>query len=186
MPQVMKGLTVFVADIRNCPDKAAEQRRVDKELAKIRTKFSSNTKLSGYDKRKYVWKLLYCFMLGYTIDFGHIQAVNLCSCTKYSEKAAGYLACSLLLHESHDILRLTVNLLRHDISDPRNEPVVALALNTIGNIGAEEFAENLFNDICKLIAPSVSPYVKRKALICILRLYRKDINMIQVSPDNLL
>jgi len=153
--------------------------------------FASGAKsLSGYDRRKYVWKLLYCFMLGYTIDFGHIQAVNLCSCAKYSEKAAGYLACSLLLHEEHDILRLIVNVLRTDIANPTipaNEPVVALALNTIGNIGGIEFAENLFGDICRLIAPGVSPYIKRKALICILRLYRKDTELITVEvPDNLL
>ena len=79
MPVVMKGLTVFVADIRNCTDKEAERKRVEKELAKIRTKFSSTSKLSSYDKKKYVWKLLYAYMLGYDIDFGHIQAVNLCS-----------------------------------------------------------------------------------------------------------
>ena len=71
----MRGLTVFVADIRNCSDKEAERKRVEKELAKIRTKFSSTSKLSSYDKKKYVWKLLYAYMLGYDIDFGHIQAV---------------------------------------------------------------------------------------------------------------
>ena len=47
-PGVMKGLTVFVADIRNCPDKAAETKRVEKELAKIRTKYNQPRQLSGY------------------------------------------------------------------------------------------------------------------------------------------
>ena len=81
----MRGLHVFVVDIRNCTSKEQEQKRVQKELAKIREKFSRKT-LSGYDKKKYVWKLLYSFMLGYDIDFGHIQAINLCSSPKYSEK----------------------------------------------------------------------------------------------------
>jgi hypothetical protein len=31
----------------------------------------------GYDRRKYVWKLLYIYMLGYDIDFGHKQAADL-------------------------------------------------------------------------------------------------------------
>ncbi len=113
---VMKGLTVFVADIRNCPDKQAEEKRVEKELQKIRQKFTQPKTLSGYDRKKYVWKLLYAFMLGYEIDFGRIQAVNLCSCSKYSEKSAGYLACSLLLTENDDLLRLTVNVIRNDLS----------------------------------------------------------------------
>lgn len=73
MPTVMKGLTVFVADVRNAPNQEAEERRVQQELAKIRIKYSQNKKLSSYDRKKYMWKLLYSYMLGYEIDFGHIQ-----------------------------------------------------------------------------------------------------------------
>jgi hypothetical protein len=32
---------------------------------------------AGYDRRKYVWKLLYIYMLGYNIEFGHKQAADL-------------------------------------------------------------------------------------------------------------
>ena len=32
---------------------------------------------AGYDRRKYVWKLLYIYMLGYDIKFGHRQAADL-------------------------------------------------------------------------------------------------------------
>ena len=42
--------------------------------------------LPGYDRKKYICKLLYMFMLGYEIDFGHMEAVNLISSDKYSEK----------------------------------------------------------------------------------------------------
>lgn len=66
--------------------KEAEQKRVDKELAKIRTKFKTSGNLKGYDRKKYISKLLYIYMLGYDIDFGHIEAVNLLSAEKYSEK----------------------------------------------------------------------------------------------------
>lgn len=30
-----------------------------------------------YDKKKYVWKLLYIYMLGYDVEFGHKQAADL-------------------------------------------------------------------------------------------------------------
>lgn len=175
MPTNMKGLQVFIAAIRNCPNKEMEQKRVDKELAKIRNKFTNDKNLKGYDKKKYVWKLLYAYMLGYDIDFGHIQAVNLCSSTKFSEKNAGYLACTLLLVENHEILRLIVNIVKNDMVSG-NEHIVALALNTVANIGGIEFSENLFQDISKLLGISApySSYVKRKAAICLLRLYRRD------------
>lgn len=32
---------------------------------------------AAYDKRKYVWKLLYIHMLGHTIDFGFKQCCDL-------------------------------------------------------------------------------------------------------------
>jgi AP-2 complex subunit alpha len=177
MPSGMKGLTSFVSDIRNCQTKDAERKRVEKELAKIRVKFSSNgdKTLSGYDRKKYVWKLLYAFMLGYEIDFGHIQAVNLCSSTKYSEKLAGYLACALLLSDSPEILRLIVNVCKADLQSPR-EPICALALHTLANVGGPEFAENLFTDVARIFSPesSASAYIRKKAALCLLRLHRRD------------
>ena len=179
MPSGMKGLTSFVSDIRNCSSKDAERKRVEKELAKIRVKFTgADAKLSGYDRKKYVWKLLYAYMLGYVIDFGHIQAINLCSSVKYSEKLAGYLACALLLSDSPDVLRLIVNVCKADLQST-NDCTVALALHTLANIGSADFAENLFTDVTKLFAGTsggrgVSVYVKRKAALCLLRLHRRD------------
>lgn len=38
---------VFISDIRGCQNKEQEQRRVDKELAKIRAKFGEDKQLSG-------------------------------------------------------------------------------------------------------------------------------------------
>eukprot|EP00811_Abedinium_folium_P007046 NODE_164_length_3484_cov_7.370569.p1 GENE.NODE_164_length_3484_cov_7.370569~~NODE_164_length_3484_cov_7.370569.p1 ORF type:complete len:1045 (-),score=321.61 NODE_164_length_3484_cov_7.370569:188-3322(-) len=180
-PNHMKGLQAFIADIRNCTSKEQEQKRVVKELAKIRLKFTSSKSLSGYDKKKYVWKLLYSHMLGYDVDFGHFQAMQLCSSTKFSEKSAGYLAISLLLADNIDILRLVVNSLKNDVNS-RLEHVAALALNTVANIGSSEFADNLFGDISKMLltqSSQYSPYLKRKACICLVRLYRKERDTLQ-------
>ena len=35
----MRGLAVFISDIRNCKSKEAEIKRINKELANIRSKF---------------------------------------------------------------------------------------------------------------------------------------------------
>lgn len=55
-------------------------------MAKIRKKFKEATNIEGYDKRKYVCKLLYMYMLGYDIDFGYMEAVNLMASNKFQEK----------------------------------------------------------------------------------------------------
>ena len=48
--------------------------------------FQGDKQLDGYQKKKYVCKLLFIFLLGHDIDFGHMEAVNLLSSIKYTEK----------------------------------------------------------------------------------------------------
>ena len=64
-----------------------------KELANIRAKFTNSQSLSSYQKKKYVWKLVYIFMLGYDVNFGHAEVVSLVGSAKYSEKQVR--GCSL-------------------------------------------------------------------------------------------
>ena len=47
---------------------------------------ASSQNLTPYERKKYVWKLLYIYMLGYDVDFGHMEAVALISAPKYAEK----------------------------------------------------------------------------------------------------
>jgi len=42
--------------------------------------------MTSYDKKKYVCKLLYMYMLGWDVDFGHVEAVKLITGTTYTEK----------------------------------------------------------------------------------------------------
>jgi len=85
-----------------------EEKRVNKEIANIRSKFkgeiclfparyifgdpemmllfTSEGKLNSYDKKKYVCKMLYIYILGYELDFGHVEAYNLITGKLYTEK----------------------------------------------------------------------------------------------------
>ena len=74
-----RGLTVFISDLRNCANPDQEKKRVEKEMAHIRSKFTSDSNMNGYNRKKYVWKILYMYMLGYEVDFGHMEGVNLIS-----------------------------------------------------------------------------------------------------------
>ncbi len=50
----MRGLNVFIQDIRSAPSKEHEQKRVDKELANIRKKFKKVKDMTPYDRKKCV------------------------------------------------------------------------------------------------------------------------------------
>ena len=100
-----------------------------------------------------------------------MEAVNLISSHKYSEKQIvrrsceiqgtsltilkGYLAVTLLMHENSDFLRLVVNSIRKDL-DENNEINNCLALHAIANVGGQEMAEALSEDVHRLL---ISPYV---------------------------
>ncbi|KAK5943319.1 hypothetical protein PMZ80_004326 [Knufia obscura] len=168
----MRGLVQFIADLRNARARELEEKRINKELANIRQKFKGE-KLDGYQKKKYVCKLLYIYIQGYNVDFGHLEAVNLISAQKYSEKQIGYLAVTLFLHEQHDLLHLVVNSIRKDLLD-HNEINNCLALHAVANVGGREMGEALSFDVHRLlISPTSKAFVKKKAALTMLRLYRK-------------
>ena len=174
----MRGLVSFIADLRNARARELEEKRINKELANIRQKFKQGN-LTGYDKKKYVCKLLYIYILGWNVDFGHLEAVNLISATKYSEKQIGYLAVTLFLHEQHELLHLVVNSIRKDLAD-HNELNNCLALHAIANVGSKEMGEALCLDVHRLlISPTSKPFVKKKAALTLLRLYRKVPSIVQ-------
>lgn len=145
----MRGLVSFIADLRNARARELEEKRINKELANIRQNFKKGG-LSGYDKKKYVCKLLYIYILGWNVDFGHLEAVNLVSATKYSEKQIGYLAVTLFLHEEHELLHLVVNSIRKDLMD-NNELNNCLALHAIANVSGKEMGEALSADVHRLL-----------------------------------
>jgi len=177
----MRGLTVFIADIRNCRVRELEEKRINKEMANIRSKFKEGN-LNGYQKKKYVCKLLYMYILGWDIDFGHMEAVNLIASPKYSEKQIGYLAVTLLFHENSDLVRLVVNSIKKDLDD-MNEINNCLALHAIANIGGREMAETLATDVHRLlISPTSRSFVQKKAALTLLRLFRKHPDVIP-APD---
>ncbi|KAJ1736110.1 hypothetical protein LPJ61_000160 [Coemansia biformis] len=150
----MKGLTVFIADVRKC-------------------KSQWQPSLNGYNRKKYVCKLIYMSLLGYDVHFGHKEAVELVNSPKYSEKQIGYLAVSLLLTESSGFMRSVVTALRRDLYDT-NECNACLALSAVTNVATREIAETLTEDIVlQLLSSSASMFVKKKAALCLLRLLRR-------------
>uniref|UniRef100_A0AC34QT89 AP-2 complex subunit alpha n=1 Tax=Panagrolaimus sp. JU765 TaxID=591449 RepID=A0AC34QT89_9BILA len=177
----MRGLAVFISDIRNCKSKEAELKRINKELANIRSKFRGDKTLDGYQKKKYVCKLLFIFLLGHDIDFGHIEAVNLLSSNKYTEKQIGYLFISVLINLNSDLIKLIIQSIKNDIQS-RNPVHVNLALQCISNIGSRDMCEAFADDLPKLLTSGDTvDSVKQSAALCLLKLFRTSNDV--VTPN---
>eukprot|EP00116_Pleurobrachia_bachei_P004359 sb/3464621/ len=172
----MRGLAVFIADIRNCKSREQEKKRINKELANIRTKFKGDKQLDGYQKKKYVCKLLFIFLLGNDVDFGHNEAVDLLASNKYTEKQIGYLFISVMMHHNHDLYKLVIQAIKNDLNS--KQPVhVCLALTCIANIGTPEMAGEIGDEVPRILtAPDTLHGVKKCAALCLLRLF-------ELKPD---
>ena len=164
-------------------------------MANIRKKFTatgkqlgedgSNQSLSTYQRKKYVWKLVYIHILGYDVDFGHAEVLALVRNPKYSEKHVGYTALSLLLRGDDPMMNSVLNVIRKDLTNPapaaakNNAPTTdtaqSLALCAIANISGIELIQSLHTEVQHtLVAKSSTPCVKKKSALCLLRLVRSS------------
>ena len=179
----IRGLAVFISDIRNTKSKEQEIKRVNKELANIRSKFKADKNLDGYAKKKYVCKLLFIFLLGHDIDFGHMEAVNLLTSNRYSEKQIGYLFISVLINENSNLMKLIIQNLKQDLAS-KKEIYVALALHCIANVATSEFADEFSEQIPKLLLmPEAMEGVKQSASLCLLRLLKVQYAEADITQD---
>lgn len=175
----IRGLYNFIKEIRDCTTPEQENERIQEELAKIRNKFSGG--LNEYNRKKYMWKLLYIHTLGYKIETGHRQATEFLHDSRFSVKQVGYLAVSLLLIEDEDILRMCLQSIRKDLSS-ENEFSICLALALVANVAIPEFAPSLIQDVQRLLTdPRSAVSVRKKACLCMLRLIRQNPDCIPVD-----
>jgi AP-2 complex subunit alpha len=186
-----RGLNNFISELRACTSREEEQKRVDKELGKIRQKFTQTASTSGlgsggpalqsYDRKKYAWKLIYIYMLGYDVDFGHVQIISLVSGSKYSEKCLGYLGCSILLKASDELMTLVINSIRNDLKS-REASSQCLALCCVANLGGADLSETMGPDVAALLTSSASiAHVRKKAALCARRLMPDNPDLLPIE-----
>jgi AP-2 complex subunit alpha len=125
-----------------------------------------------YDRKKYVWKLVYVHMLGIDVDFGHMEMIALVSAPSYSEKLVGYLSVSVMLKNTDATMTLVIQAIKNDLQSTQ-DPIQCLALSAIANIGGKELAESVATDVQRILfSRSIFPVVRKKAALCLLRLVR--------------
>ena len=199
-----RGLNNFISDLRNSKSKEEESNRIEVELAKIRKKFNpgdsklaadgSNPSLSSYQRKKYVWKLVYIHVLGYEVDFGHAEVLALVRSKKYSEKVVGYAALSLLLRGSDPVISGVIGTLKSDLTTGpatsssssknkkgavKNDAVQCLALCSLANISGLELIQAMHVEVQHvLVSKSSTEQVKKKSALCLLRLTRTSPNLL--------
>lgn len=89
-------------------------------------------------------------MLGYDINWAAFHIIEVMSSTKFTYKRAGYLAASQSFNDGTDVLMLTTNLIRKDLSSS-NMYDAAVALNGLSCFVTPDLARDLASDISTLV-----------------------------------
>jgi AP-1 complex subunit gamma-1 len=67
-----------------------------------------------------VAKLLFINMLGHNTDFGQMECLKLITTANFSEKRIGYLGLTQLYNEKSELLMISKNILRIDLTNTVN------------------------------------------------------------------
>ncbi|KAI5963251.1 uncharacterized protein KGF55_003043 [Candida pseudojiufengensis] len=191
----MKGLQQFIVELRNSKDQEEEYKKITQEINNIHQKFQSGTSLNGYQRKKYICKLLYIYIVGNSelIDFGLKESFELLNSSVFSEKKLGYLAVSILLNNHKNskqslftvkdhlnyILDEAHEYLIRDLQS-RDEEVNCLAIQMIANCftasnviiydsdpNASNWIELIDLVYASVTSPMNKPIVKQKALLAL-------------------
>lgn len=190
----IKGLQLFIADLRPAPHLQDQEKRIQAEITKIKQNFNAHgqrgtknqDKLGGYQRKKYIAKLAYIYITSNTtklndIMFGLDQVLELLKSRVYSEKFMAYMTLELLYEHKSVVEKINEEVLYQTLLDLRHddENFVALALNFVGVAGSltGEFAlnEDIISEVFQILrSPTSTIYLKKKSVLAFLTLLKKN------------
>ncbi|KAF7784263.1 hypothetical protein Agabi119p4_428 [Agaricus bisporus var. burnettii] len=110
-----------------------------------------------------VLKLTYLDMMGYDMSWASFHVIEAMSSPKFHLKSVSYLAAAQSFTEDTDVLMLTTNLLKKDLSSSPAD--VALTLNGLSAIITSDLARDLVPELVAMLNHSRARIRKRAVLV---------------------
>ncbi|XP_017261509.1 AP-4 complex subunit epsilon-1 [Kryptolebias marmoratus] len=166
----------LIRGITELTSKHEEEKLIQRELLSIKEQVSSpNTTMR--QMKELMVRTIYCEMLGYQASFSYIHAIKLAQQGNVLEKRVGYLAVSLFLDESHELLLLLVNTVLKDLQST-NLIEVCMALTVVSQM----FPKDMIPAILPLVEEKLShskEIIRRKAVLALYKFYLIAPNQVQ-------
>ena len=109
-----KELLDLVKSIGESRSKQEEDRIISNEASLLKVKFQEKNP-SERKMKELLIRAIYVEMLGHDATFSHIYAVNLTQTKNLLVKRIGYLACSLFISNSSEMLILMISTIQKDL-----------------------------------------------------------------------
>uniref|UniRef100_A0A8C2ZXX2 AP-4 complex subunit epsilon n=1 Tax=Cyclopterus lumpus TaxID=8103 RepID=A0A8C2ZXX2_CYCLU len=166
----------LIRGITELTSKHEEEKLIQRELTSIKEQVSSpNTSMR--QMKELMVRAIYCEMLGYEASFSYIHAIKLAQQGTALEKRVGYLAVSLFLNESHELLLLLVNTVLKDLQST-NLIEVCMALTVVSQM----FPKDMIPAILPLVEEKLNhpkEIIRRKAVLALYKFYLIAPNQVQ-------
>ncbi|XP_041652629.1 AP-4 complex subunit epsilon-1 [Cheilinus undulatus] len=166
----------LIRGITELTSKHEEEKLIQRELSSIKEQVSSpNTSMR--QMKELMVRAIYCEMLGYEASFSYIHAIKLAQQGSALEKRVGYLAVSLFLNESHELLLLLVNTVLKDLQST-NLIEVCMALTVVSQM----FPKDMIPAILPLVEEKLNhpkEIIRRKAVLALYKFYQIAPNQVQ-------
>ncbi|KAG9313936.1 adaptin N terminal region-domain-containing protein [Chiua virens] len=125
-----------------------------------------------------VMKLTYLDMLGYDMSWASFHVIEVMSSSKLHLKTVGYLAASQSFDEDTDVIMLTTNLLKKDLSSSPAD--VAVTLNGVSDIITTDLARDLSPELIAMLSHS-RPHIRKRAVLTSYRVCEKYPDVLRQS-----
>ncbi|KAL2348756.1 hypothetical protein Fmac_002756 [Flemingia macrophylla] len=161
----------LIKSIGEARSKAEEDRIVLREIETLKRRIN-DAEIPNRKMKEYIIRLLYVEMLGHDASFGYIHAVKMTHHHSLLLKRTGYLAVTLFLTDSHDLIILIVNTIQKDLASD-NYLVVCAALNAVCRLINDETIPAILPRVVDLIGHAKDA-VRKKAVMALHRFYQKS------------
>ncbi|KFB41867.1 AGAP000161-PA-like protein [Anopheles sinensis] len=120
-------------------------------------------------KSNAVAKLTYLQMCGYDISWAGFNIIEVMSSNRFTCKRIGYLAASQCFHPDSELLMLTTNMIRKDLSST-NQYDAGVALSGLSCFISTDLSRDLVNEIMTLMS-STKPYLRMKSVLMMYKVF---------------
>ncbi|EDR26897.1 AP-2 complex subunit alpha-1, putative, partial [Entamoeba dispar SAW760] len=159
----------------------SENEIVNYEMALIRKELKEK-KIKRKKRRLNALKMIYINILGYEIDVGIIEIIELLSSNKFLDKQIGYFAFQMLYSNVPESTRMIINTLQQDL-ESSNEYIVSNALTVISSLANIEVIDSLAPNIIKLCIGFNEDSIKKRGILTLTKLYKIQPNIIIINPN---
>lgn len=180
-PIFQKNLQDLVKGMRTSKQEMSSY--ISQSISDIKTELKAR---DNYIKAEAVRKLTFLQMMGYDVSWASFAIIEVMSQEKFAHKRIGYLAANQTFNDSTDVILLTTNHFKRELSlsNPINHYEIGLAINSLANIVNKDLARDCLSDVLHLMSHS-KPYIRKKAVLAMYKLYTKYPQGLRLTFDKL-